>query len=97
MSARPRRILLFHYVTANVYENDYSDWMTNYGGFGPEAAEYLRQAIKTRERLYGKEDWTDLDFSEEGVRYTGNIVRPADCWARKMAHQDAVWETLPAS
>jgi ectoine hydroxylase-related dioxygenase (phytanoyl-CoA dioxygenase family) len=85
VSARMRRILLFHYVTRQVYEHDYRDWMHLYGGFGPEAMALLQRGRAMREARYGAEDCNDLSLSESGIAYRGCGVGQPDSWGRLIA------------
>jgi phytanoyl-CoA hydroxylase len=85
VSSRARRLLLFHYVSRQVYDDNYKGWMHLYGGFGPEAMALLQQGRMERETHYGPEDWSDLDLTAVGVVYLGDDIARTDSWREMIA------------
>jgi ectoine hydroxylase-related dioxygenase (phytanoyl-CoA dioxygenase family) len=77
---RPRRILMFHYVTRQTYDMDYRDWMHAYGGFGAEALSLLRRGVALRKTVYPDEDYGLLRMDDDGIRYLGDDAFAPDHW-----------------
>lgn len=75
-SSKLRRVLFFHYMTKEVYDNCYSGWMTHNGGYSPEGMEFVRQMLDIRlslghDGIEGRAiNWTDNGFSFTGSPHT---------------------------
>lgn len=86
---RPRRILLFHYVTRQIYDGDYKDWMHNYGGYSDRALALLRRGEAFRKELYPHEDRKLLHIGDDGIHYLGNDAFAPNHWRTMIASLSA--------
>ena len=81
-SGKPRRLLLYHYVCREVFNDAYADWSNLYGDFRAENVEILRNMQKAREDLGWPSDFYNLSYVEDGVTFVGGAQQTPDAWSK---------------